>query len=1361
MERLATLLSDAPLDQIRTKWSELSSKSTLRLAPPSSKLRTTPCAADHLPEGGPLRCEDFLILLHHFRPGENEEKWSQDALDLFKQLDVTGDGLVEWSEFADFILAQDMSRPPGGMYELAVDENKAAELVGCYFPRTYSIIEGGCCSWDVQIRKLVYLPPPIHRVAAFPTKQRDNVMIVSANHPPRKQSGMLKHHTSYREHEVWDCVGVDGTEICVTSSSLEAPVRTRRDQDDVGDKHYLTMWRITKGMPDVVHRRETPKPQQALCYAPRLDRLFTGGIEEGFVYEYAFDDPPRIDSDIPEWKKPPPGPVALVKCRCLRCHVFGISVIQDLHRRLEETNLIATGSTDGTLHVWLQGDWYAGQTADYDTVASVESAMTDISHSHASSVIPKPQDRTELEPLARLSAQTAGSAVLAHSDRHELLFSCGRKPVHGDYSSGDILVWDVSNVEVGMRLQALTPMTAHEARVSDLLELPDEDRLLSADINGVVIAWSLPGLVPLQTFQGGNCVERVPLYRDAPPLEAGKPDGCVIYGAGPLKAFRRTQPAVKEALVRAHYDANMGTFLCGSAHRICVWDGSSGKMRSQVGIPHLLAQDTATLGSPPKLRSRRPVIKGRGKKFEVDLYKEVEEICGPEPTGEAVAYSIALDGRKLAVCTAKGGVHVCVVPSGGHAPRLSKNLDPHASSCSDVCLVDEDKLVLSGGLDGKVAVADDALATGYEEPTEGVQGKFVRLRDVNVVRARKKKRKQRIKTKLKAMNALQSPTSSVASDDLSATSPQSQSSEMSSIGSPTNARSSFESMSACSFSFASSPQSPTGTESKAFASKDVRHEVLCCVADAGLSLVASVSRSSNDPHEPFICVWDFEHLELRGTCSPPVADLQRAAQQGTPPPRVTSVVFVRPYPVLCGSTSTGTLHLWRVPECTLLASLTFVDTPSSMPFVEKPEYPAFLTDVSKPEVKDVSFGCVDVAVHDAGCTLSAGADDGTCVVWSLSADFFTHASLEKNALQKRDNYNPRRQAHPVVEWGELRRSRRLSRISFGANPSPAALDDAQTASDEARCWDAHAGVVSSVQVVARPQAIVTAGEDGMARVWTWEGEPIGLLDVNDPEGNGIPWHFRTAAFEEHGSNGEAREMLLQAKAAAAFYAGMKSRATRDEKARARQIALTKLKQGTPEGLEDLASHTIRSRISPPRSPITSHRKSTLVIEDVSPDEGWALMVKSPTAFQLRDGAAVNPHDTASEGRKGWDAVFNGINALEEQNRANELALNSPSKLRRRRSIRGAIKTGGKTWRTLPSLIDLSHLASELPGPPGRCDPPVVRKPRPHGRVKSLRERVLARRDQLIPRTLGPDPVEGFADNGQSVARMMRLAHMGY
>ena len=64
------------------------------------------------------------------------------------------------------------------------------------------------------------------------------------------------------------------------------------------------------------------------------------------------------------------------------------------------------------------------------------------------------------------------------------------------------------------------------------------------------------------------------------------------------------------------------------------------------------------------------MIKGRGKKFEVDLHKDVQEIAGPEPTGEAVAYSVALDGRKLAVCTAKGGVHVCVVPSGWACPEI-------------------------------------------------------------------------------------------------------------------------------------------------------------------------------------------------------------------------------------------------------------------------------------------------------------------------------------------------------------------------------------------------------------------------------------------------------------------------------------------------------------------------------------------------------------------------------------------------------------------------------------------------------------------------------------------------------------------
>ena len=61
------------------------------------------------------------------------------------------------------------------------------------------------------------------------------------------------------------------------------------------------------------------------------------------------------------------------------------------------------------------------------------------------------------------------------------------------------------------------------------------------------------------------------------------------------------------------------------AHRICVWDGSSGKMRAK-WHPHLLAGTAA--GFTTQTQNRRPVIKGRGKKFEVDLYKEVEEV-GP------------------------------------------------------------------------------------------------------------------------------------------------------------------------------------------------------------------------------------------------------------------------------------------------------------------------------------------------------------------------------------------------------------------------------------------------------------------------------------------------------------------------------------------------------------------------------------------------------------------------------------------------------------------------------------------------------------------------------------------------------------
>ena len=61
-----------------------------------------------------------------------------------------------------------------------------------------------------------------------------------------------------------------------------------------------------------------------------------------------------------------------------------------------------------------------------------------------------------------------------------------------------------SNVEVGMRLQALTPMTAHESRVTDLLELPDEDRALRGYLPNSH-AWSLPGLVPSRPSREELC----------------------------------------------------------------------------------------------------------------------------------------------------------------------------------------------------------------------------------------------------------------------------------------------------------------------------------------------------------------------------------------------------------------------------------------------------------------------------------------------------------------------------------------------------------------------------------------------------------------------------------------------------------------------------------------------------------------------------------------------------------------------------------------------------------------------------------------------------------------------------------------
>ena len=78
------------------------------------------------------------------------------------------------------------------------------------------------------------------------------------------------------------------------------------------------------------HARRRPSARDAEAATSsvlrsEVRRLFTGGEDRSFVYEYALTTPDRSECRVEE---APPGPVALVRL-CLRCHVFGISVIQD------------------------------------------------------------------------------------------------------------------------------------------------------------------------------------------------------------------------------------------------------------------------------------------------------------------------------------------------------------------------------------------------------------------------------------------------------------------------------------------------------------------------------------------------------------------------------------------------------------------------------------------------------------------------------------------------------------------------------------------------------------------------------------------------------------------------------------------------------------------------------------------------------------------------------------------------------------------------------------------------------------------------------------------------------------------------
>ncbi|KAH8070494.1 hypothetical protein JL721_4885 [Aureococcus anophagefferens] len=425
--------------------------------------------------------------------------------------------------------------------------------------------------------------------------------------------------------------------------------------------------------------------------------------------------------------------------------------------------------------------------------------------------------------------------------------------------------------------------------------------------------------------------------------------------------------------------------------------------------------------------------------------------------------------------------------------------------------------------------------------------------------------------------------------------------------------------------------------------------------------------------------------------------------------------------------------------------------------------------------------------------VGGGTDGGGVVTWALRSSFFARLNLRRVPPGRRRTYNPGRQVHTTVNWSELRRSRRLSQVDLGGRSS---LANVAGASDR-DSWDlavfqAHDDVeVTSLQIIEKPRTILTASEDGLARIWTWNGVLVGQLDVNRPAGGDgprkVPWDFvvqstsaktevrgvqetlsaarspprpsrpcrgprarRRAAVPDDADPAVATSTPPTPKSPPAASPGRKKRPLKKE-----PDPKPKLSLATNRGLALSQSAPNLSRATTPALEHSSRPTTAL-----SPEEGWDAVRARTSTFHGRVRSDKKPEDHS------WDAIFDGIASLEknaELKRSQSLPRAASSQNRRP-------QTGGRRatpWRPSPSSRPSSaSLEPVLDGGPA----PQAGQARPDGggatpaKPRPLAE-VIATKRRPIPRLYSrsrPRTTAGFADNDPNpLARLTRLAHMGF
>eukprot|EP00903_Cladosiphon_okamuranus_P012920 g12063.t1 len=469
--------------------------------------------------------------------------------EIFKEMDVRGDGEVSWEDFSAYVLQLELLHDSKG----AADNEHHFQHFAAHLGVDSHVRSGG-------ISRVDYLPAPVDKLGLV-AKGNEVVHLVGQasvedddEAPFRVVSGggsglarigcSLRHDTAYKPHEVNAVHSLPGQDVVITSSSLGP-----------AGPHVLTVWDLPtqeerssekQFLPALTCREETPTRQTLIFWAPVLEMVLTGSSGNGSLLGWEL------------------GP--LRQSAKLWLHDAGITHIHELVGHAGGAPHVVTASLDGTIAV-CGGTGKGGARGD--------------------------------GVLQRLQAHERGVAHMAFCLHHSLALSAGVF-VNTVDTTPDVLVWKLDRERGLLECGKHARLRGHEGQVVGMVFAAEELELVTGGADGTFLVWHMPNLVLKQRFtrlhtspfvdQAVSCFSIVPRSADRPMLlVAGMTDT-----AG-LEIFARMKRKVHEALIKAEFCPYLQRFVTVSARRATVWDGKTGEALTTLTSERLLENDQADI----------------------------------------------------------------------------------------------------------------------------------------------------------------------------------------------------------------------------------------------------------------------------------------------------------------------------------------------------------------------------------------------------------------------------------------------------------------------------------------------------------------------------------------------------------------------------------------------------------------------------------------------------------------------------------------------------------------------------------------------------------------------------------------------